>query len=269
MNAQLLERAIAGISDPDYPAAFDAPLRASFAGACARRVGYQLRNEPATNPLTHTAILAFNIGSAVHLVVQAALQRLYPDGEAEAEGGLIMGDNGEGPIPWDPADGFAPVISCHADFFYVGPEDIGTVVEIKSMQPYAFNKAKEEGVQEHHLLQVGLAGLALGAEYLELVYVNKSQGQIAVYRFHPSAWRAKATQEAIRLARVYELHTEGELAPPMDPERKVWQCKFCPWLNVCEKDGDHPAVDLMTKLEASLARAKEASLARAKTAKHA
>jgi len=236
MNAQLLERAIAGISDPDYPAAFDAPLRASFAGGCARRIGYQLRNEPATNPLTHVSILAFNIGSAVHLVVQAALQRLYPDGEAEAEGGLIA--LGSAICPWDPSDdGGEPTIGCHADFFY-GSDALPTVVEIKSMQPYAFNKAKEEGVQEHHLLQAGLAGLALGAEYLELVYVNKSQGQIAVYRFHPSAWRAKATQEAIRLARVYELHTEGELAPPMDPERKVWQCKFCPWLAVCMEAGN-------------------------------
>ena len=167
------------------------------------------------------------------------MQRLYPLGEPEAEGRLAVWldpDNGESVIfplkAGTPALETVPVIGCHADFWR--PADFwcpATVTEVKTMQPYAWDKAQDEGPQLHHVLQAGLCALALEAGAIELVYIDKAKGRVAVFAV-PDGWQALASTEASRLARLWPV---GTIPEPMDYRRSVWQCKFCLWLTTCKE----------------------------------
>ena len=226
-----LEAAIADRENVAPPIVGGAPLRASWAGACARQIGYKLRHEPETEALSAQSAIAFAVGTAIHEQLQWALQRLHPDGAAEVEGSLEIWDNKiVRPNPLFPLEVMSPAIGCHADFAYGK-----VVIEIKSMQPYAFDKAVREGAQEHHVLQVGLNGLAQGAEVVVLIYVDKAKGRIATFELGADPWKDKATAEALRLASIWGLWSQGHLADPIDPARKVWQCRYCPFLTTCKQ----------------------------------
>jgi hypothetical protein len=234
MTGTDLEGAIAATPDDAPPFVGGAPLRASWAGDCARKIAYHLRGEPVTDELSAASQIAFAVGSAVHELVQDALLELHPLGVAEAEGCLVVSDEVTAIAPALAADfEETPVIGCHADFLY-GQWSYGpTVVEIKTMQTFPFERAKEEGPQEHHVLQAGLNGLAQGAEQIELVYIDKAKGAIAVYT--PKDWQKAASEEALRLAAIWESHRIGQLPAPIDEARRHWRCRYgCPFLATCK-----------------------------------
>lgn len=225
LSVAALTHAIEAAPEVPYPPVAGAPMRASWAGKCARQITYMLRDEPADRPVAARTQFALAVGHAVHEVVQAALQRLHPEGIAEQEG--VLGDAGDG----------RPLVGCHADYAYGR-----VVVEIKSMQTYAFR----QDVRQEHVLQAGLCGLALGAAFVELVYVDKARGDIAVTRLGTDLWQDAARAELARFERLWALHRAGELGDPIDQDRKVWQCRFCAFARPCQPprlfaiDGDAP-----------------------------
>ena len=166
---------IEALPEEPYPAVGGAPLRASWAGQCARQVSYRIAGvEP--EPFQASSLIAFTVGHALHDLVQRALSALHPLGHAEERGALcIHTDGGTAHTVFSrPCEGsHRVVLGCHADF---ATEEC--VWEIKSMQTYAFQK----GPAPHHILQAGLCALALDVPLIELVYVDKAKGEVEVYR---------------------------------------------------------------------------------------
>ena len=228
MNLQHLRNAIRLLPQEPYPPTQGAPLRASWAGKCARQVGYLLADAEPT-PWPAKTRLTFAMGSAVHEVVQAGLQALYPLGEPEKEGGLRVTPEGAvvPALDWQP-----PHVGVHADFFTPG-----TVWEIKTIAAFGFERARGEGPLEHHVLQAGLGALALGAEFIELIYCNKNTSDLLNWVLPAEVWEKQAREEALRLARVLVSTKAGILPPRIDPARKSWQCRYCEFYDECEKDG--------------------------------
>jgi CRISPR/Cas system-associated exonuclease Cas4 (RecB family) len=215
--------AIEALPEEPYPSAMGAPLRASWAGQCARQVSYRVAGVEA-EPYQASSLIAFTVGHALHDLVQRALSALHPMWHAEEPGALcVHADVGMAhPVgPLRACEGSDRVVlGCHADF---ATEEC--VWEIKSMQTFAFQKEPAP----HHILQAGLCALALDVPRTELVYVDKAKGDVEVYPFEV---QKDALDEAIRLARVIT-HKE---APRISPTRMHWQCKYCPFYEHCGQD---------------------------------
>lgn len=220
--------------EDDYPIVGGAPLRASWAGSCERVISYRLQHVEPTDPLPLNVRFAFAVGHAVHEVVQAGLQALYLEGEAEKAG--VLEDFW---TTWTDGQIYeVPPVGFHADFWRPVWDDeeednIGIVTEIKTMQSYPFNRAREEGVQPWHLAQAGIAALGLRASVVEIVYVDKATGQVDIYRFDDPQWRQAAHLALGSMARA----AAAELGERIDRNRKHWRCRNCEFFTRCGKDG--------------------------------
>ena len=212
---------IEALPEEPYPATAGAPLRASWAGQCARQVSYRVEGvEP--EPFQASSLIAFSVGHAIHDLIQQALSSLHPMGHAEEPGLLCIHPDDAHPVHPRPCEGSDwVVLGCHADF---ATEEC--VWEIKSMQTYAFIK----GPAPHHILQASLCALALDVPRIELVYVDKAKGDVQTYSFDD--FQEAAIDEALRLARVIT----HKKAPKIDPGRQHWQCRYCPFFEHCGKD---------------------------------
>ena len=207
--------------DEDYPIAGGATLRASWAGSCERVVSYRVHGVEPSDPLPLSLRFAFAVGHAVHDVVQAGLGALFPDGEAEKEGSFPYGEHGE------------LTVGFHADFWRPGGWSPGVITEIKTMQTFAFSKARKEGVQPWHLAQAGIAAFGLRLEWVELVYVDKAKGDLDIYRFDHTQWVPPATQALFSMVRAATV----ELGERIDPNRQHWRCRSCQYYTRCGQDG--------------------------------
>lgn len=208
--------------DEDYPIAGGATLRASWAGSCERVISYRVQHVEPTDVLPLNVRLAFAVGHAVHDVVQAGLQALYPKGETERAGSFPCSEDGE------------VTVGFHADFWRPRGWSLGgTVTEIKTMQTFAFVKARHEGVQPWHLAQAGIAAVGTGASVVEIVYVDKAKGDMDVYRFDEPGWVPPTTQALDSMVRA----ATAELGERIDPNRQHWRCRSCQYYTRCGQDG--------------------------------
>lgn len=192
------------------------PVRGSQAGQCARRISYDLDPDVEAAPFDMSSRWNFAMGTFIHDQVQA-----YGGGQAEVKVDLNpIGVKG----------------SAHLDQLL--DEDGRTVaVEIKSINGTGFKQAATRdrgpatGPKIAHLLQGGLAALALGADDLRLAYVAKENAapwHVARHGYNPESpvagfaaqWtleveslRPRLEREAKRLAKIVDLHEKGEWAP--------------------------------------------------------
>ncbi len=211
---------LAALPEPDaYPAADGATLRASWAGACERVISYRVRGVEPSDPLPLEIRFAFAVGHAVHEVVQAGLKALFPEGEAEKAGSFTFRTVSDHEI----------TVGFHADFWRPG-----VVTEIKTMQTFPHRKARQEGVQEWHLAQAGLAAWGLpGTQQVELVYIDKAKGDVDLYEFDEDAWLPVAARALTSMVR-------GALTEPaarIDPNQQHWRCRNCEFYLRCREDG--------------------------------
>ena len=202
--------------EDDYPIAGGATLRASWAGSCERVVSYRVHGVEPSDPLPLSLRFAFAVGHAVHDVVQAGLQALYPKGETERAGSFPCSEDGE------------VTVGFHADFWRPG-----IVTEIKTMQTFAFSKARKEGVQPWHLAQAGIAAFGTGASVVEIVYVDKAKGDLDIYRFGHDQWGSLATHALLSMY----CGATAELGERIDPDRQHWRCRSCQYYTRCGQDG--------------------------------
>lgn len=220
---------------------------------CHRARCLDALGSPAT-PASQTAMIAFEIGTAYHELVQSAALFCAPYRKG-------CGWKDEVVVTPDGHD-----LIGHADLVLY-EEDLPTlVVEIKTMQPFAFELATgsrrqaPQGPKPEHVLQAAMYAHGLGCAAFVLVYINKGNGHMVEYPMTlDQAWPEGGT---VREQVLHELHEIDDLADMLDrgqlPERFVpgygvvhvlpaptsredpWQCRLCRHRALCSTLGSGP-----------------------------
>jgi hypothetical protein len=248
-----------------------ARIRHSWAGMCARRIGYSMLEVEPSNPLQLSDHWRFGLGHAVHDAWQKALCVALPGYEIEVkvflEDGLLAGHcDAVGPAPKK-------------------PEDLVTL-ELKTINGYGFKKAvgargPADGPRLSAKLQGALNAKAAGSEWLVIVYTSLENLSVreakkggfddigrfcAEWRYPREVWEPWADAEQERLLNIIGtvdagLLPERRIPDPeipedaliVDPSSGLWQvidpltggvadggsfwgCSYCPFQDSCVRD---------------------------------
>jgi hypothetical protein len=235
---------------PDGELAFAIPdtrWRLSWAGKCARDLGYWLKGETPSNPMSIADHWRTGLGKMVHSALQGYFTEAYPG--AEVEHVVDLRDLSE------PLNG-----SGHIDIYVVKPSEAipkTTVIEVKTINGFGFKRAigargQAEGPRSNALRQAAMEAYSVGAEELVIVYlslellspqefaklggVHEVQKFLAEWTLLPEQYEKIAKHEIMRVRKVIELVDENLLPPRSipdlprgarvtDPERGTWQIK--------------------------------------------
>lgn len=242
------------------------PIRASWAGMCARRISYELLEPDKKTPLTLATRYRFALGTFIHELLQSGIDKSMAN-EVNVDLNVIG-------VPG----------SAHADMV-----DDDSVTELKSINGFGFkqhatrDRGPAKGPRLSAVLQGGMSALALGKPRLRIVYLameNLSNSAVGRYAYNRASeiaqcgvqWtfdveelRPAIEREAKRLARIAELAAEGEVAPRqivdeetprgatitdpktgawqlLDKDRNMvqvggtWQCGYCDFQEHCMGD---------------------------------
>jgi hypothetical protein len=236
-------------AEGDRPHAFDRRLRASWAGSCSRKIGFELLGFPPDLETEARSLRIFDAGDRAHDLIQSAMVA-YHGAEIEV------------PADWWPTLD----LGANLDGLYFDP--VKTGLEIKSMAPFGFEIAtgrrqRDElpGPKYEHVLQSGLGSLAptINAERLHLVYYNKGDSSIADWIFGVDeplphldgrTVREMVADELRRMAGILSRVDNGELPRAVVPGHGVvtdppartskaspWQCRYCVFQPTCSRLG--------------------------------
>ena len=273
-------------------------IRASAAGNCRRALWYSATGYEPTNPPSEKSLTAMEAGNALEPVVIRAMERAgwkidpadpedpqqvtvrigpnmlatgHPDatgrmpldgGETDADAtgieAFLFGDEGESPAPG------------HGD---------PVVVEVKTRGPEAFKRWRTLGAERSHpasVAQAALYTLGFFGDVRDAVIATMDTGSRTWdYEVIPAGRLERALQDACDwLGDLAEHHAlngpDPDALPDRDFSAKSWQCRSCPFLDVClpgavegdeeteteeEEVGDGDALDAV----AAYAEAKEAT----------
>lgn len=237
-------------AEGDRPKAFDRRLRGSWAGQCARKIGFELLAFAPDLETEGKSLRVFRAGDDCHDLIQSALVKYH---------GIEI----EKPADWWPALD----LGCNLDGF--GPiDDKKTGVEIKSMAPFGFEIATGQrrrdelpGPKFEHVLQSGLGSLApaLEADQLWIIYLDKATSDIADWiipvdmplpHLDDRTVRDLVDNELRRMAGILSRIDAGELPRAVIPEYGVvqnppakgskgqpWACRYCAFQPTCSRLG--------------------------------
>ncbi len=243
-------------------------FRASDAGSCSRRLGYDLIEgvTERTDPMTIADHWRLGIGKAVHEWLQEALVAAYPDAEPEKISLLLDG-----------------LMSGHGDLFIPA---LGTEIEAKTINGFGFKKAvgargPAEGPRYSAIIQGALNALSHDAHELVILYLSLellSPREAAkmkaseIGRFCAEWTYPREVFEPIALAELARLQLiaadvdAGVLPERIIPDPEIdegavitnpakgewrvemaglitgtgstWHCNYCPWQTRCTADAE-------------------------------
>ena len=133
---------------------------ASEALQCSRKIGMRLLGHDGERSEDLHFLMAGAIGRVIHTHLQKAMAMAYP--------GFIR------EVKWRTASGRR---SGRVDGVYPRPDldNAKGVWELKTVGPWAFKRAVSEGEpSEDHLMQGSLGAMALGADYVHVMYVDRA-----------------------------------------------------------------------------------------------
>lgn len=240
------------------PTADGTRFRASDARMCHRKRGLSALGYQPTNQVADSTLDAFYTGNRIH----EAYQRIV----TERWGGTIEVVASLTDIGVD--------VSGSADGLYPVPPllDTTAVLEIKSMKRFGYNLAVhgagdprwkpscKPGPKAEHLTQAGVYALALGAEYVHIVYVCKDDDAVTEWFFHVEdplehldgqSVADLVADEVLDLERLARQADAGQI-----PAREVpgfgwvqslpefgsnrgdpWLCRYCDFYDLCDTLG--------------------------------
>jgi hypothetical protein len=238
-------------TEGERPHAFNRRLRASWAGGCSRKIGFDLLGFPPDLETEAKSFRIFDAGDRIHDLIQSAMI-LYYGAEIEV------------PSDWWPTLD----LGCNLDGVY--EETVAhltkakTGFEIKSMAPFGFEIATGQrqrgelpGPKYEHVLQSGLGSLAptVNAERLHIIYYNKANSDIADWVFgvdeplphlDDRTVREMVAAELVRMAGILARIDNDELPravipgfgvvnnpPARTSKAQPWQCRFCAYQPTC------------------------------------
>ncbi len=255
------------MSDHTNPSPYNRPMarftddrklevRASSLGRCRRALWYSATEQPITNPTSPESLTIMESGNALEPVVIRAMQRagwaIQPvDRDAPTSVSVELGDqlvvsghpDATGFLPKTPAE-----IMAIEDFLFDGertltPDDDPVVIEVKTRGPEAFKRWQTLGAERSHpdsVAQAACYSLGLLGEVRDAVIATLDTGSRSWdYEVIPAerverAWQL-AGNRLSELADHYGVYGPDPDAPPeRDFEATSWQCRSCPYLDVCQ-----------------------------------
>ena len=209
-------------------------IRASAAGNCRRALWYEATGYEVTNPKTEETLTVLEAGNALEPVVLRAMERA-----------------GWEVTPADPQDpqqvsvqvGPNMVVTGHPDATGVLPLFGGeAVVEVKTRGPEAFKRWRTLGAERSHPASVAQAGfytLGTFGELRDAVIATMDTGSRQWdYEVIPAERVGQALERASEWlgqlgAHLVHCGPDPDALPDRDYSAADWQCKSCPFLNVC------------------------------------
>ena len=209
-------------------------IRASAAGNCRRALWYEATGYEVTNPKTEESLTVLEAGNALEPVVLRAMERA-----------------GWAVTPADPQDpqqvsvrvGPNMVVTDHPDATGVLPLFGGeAVIEVKTRGPEAFKRWRTLGAERSHPASVAQAGfytLGTFGEMRDTVIATMDTGSRQWdYEVIPAERVGQALERASEWLGQLGAHLvlngpDPDALPDRDFSATDWQCKSCPFLNVC------------------------------------
>ena len=209
-------------------------VRASALGQCRRALWYAATGQTATNPMTDETKLVLEAGQALEPVVVRAMQRTF---------WTVTPSDPEEPWRVEVEAGAGLVVSGHPDatgaIELFGDE---RVIEVKTRGPEAFKRWQTLGAERSHpesVAQAACYSLGLYGEVRDVVIATLDTGSRQWdYEVVPAARAERAWDAAcLRLSALADHHEacgpDPEALPERDFEASDWQCRRCPYLNLC------------------------------------
>ena len=209
-------------------------VRASAAGNCRRALWYEATGYEVTNPKTEETLTVLEAGNALEPVVLRAMERA---------GWEVTPANPQDPQQVSVQVGPNMVVTGHPDATGVMPLFGGeTVIEVKTRGPEAFKRWRTLGAERSHPASVAQAAFyTLGSfgELRDAVIATMDTGdRVWDYEVIPAERLGQALDRACEwlgeLATHHALHgPDPDALPERDFSATSWQCRSCPFLNVC------------------------------------
>jgi CBS domain-containing protein len=201
------------------------PITVSMAGKCVRQLAYHYRGEPKhphPNLEPVKSAMTFAVGTAVHEALQRGIVGLR-----DVERVVWMKDDDlylEGRI-----DGIVPVTLTDGTM-------VNALLEMKTMNPYAFSKFKEGVIDEAYLVQantyVELVNLE-GDKIKHILWVAIDRATLEI------AYSLRPFIGAYAMQGVENVALGTQKAPEDLPRLETygskldWQCAYCPFWQSC------------------------------------
>ena len=230
-------------------------IRASALGQCRRALWYVATEQPVTNPTDSDALTLLEAGNALEPVVVRAMQR---DGwsvsaaDRDQPQSVTVEVSERLTVTGHPdATGFLPpeggAVAAVEEFLFGAdiPAEQGDelVIEIKTRGPEAFKHWQTLGAERSHpesVAQAACYSLGLFGEVRDIVIATLDTGARRWdYEVIPAERAERAWDAACRrMSALAEHHKACGPDPEALPERDFaasdWQCKRCPYLNLCQ-----------------------------------
>ncbi|RUM50047.1 MAG: hypothetical protein DSY47_02610 [Hydrogenothermus sp.] len=178
-------------------------IRASEIGGCPLASALRLKGFKPF--IDEDKLLVFEIGNAVHLNFQSVMSDILEDVEKEIKDEQLG-------------------VSGHID------GRIGdTLIEFKSISPFALKKSRNELPYQHHIDQVHLYMYMMGLRKAIIVYIEKSSGAILEYPVEFDEERWEGLKQKIEYIKSLVEEPIEELREVSLEELKIeeWHCKYC------------------------------------------
>ena len=242
------------IPDGEKPHAIEGTsFRLSWAGKCARDLGYWMMGLTPSNPLDLADYWRMGLGTMVHEHLQSMFTTAFPGASIEHKVDLRELDepvDGSGHI-----DIYIAKQAVHAPADPIPLRERSTVIEVKTMNGFGFKRAigargPAEGPRSNALRQGALEAYAVDADELVILYlalellspdefkrfggVHEAQKFLAEWTYTREQYQPIAKTELRRVAAIQELVDKGVLPPRSipdlppksritDPARGDWQ----------------------------------------------
>ena len=210
-------------------------VRASALGQCRRALWYAATGQPQTNPMTDETRLVLEAGQALEPVVVRAMQRRF---------WTVTPSDPEQPWRVEVEAGAGLLVSGHPDA--VGAIELfgaERVIEVKTRGPEAFKRWQTLGAERSHpesVAQAACYSVGLYGECRDVVIATLDTGSRQWdYEVIPAARAERAWDAACRRLSALAEHHEAcgpdpEALPECDFTASDWQCRRCPYLNLCQ-----------------------------------
>jgi len=238
-------------------------IRASALGQCRRALWYTATEQPVTNPTPPESLTLLEAGNALEPVVVRAMRRagwsVNAADRTEPEAVTVEALPGLTVTGHPDATGFPPPAGGAAAveqflFGNAGPATSAEelVIEVKTRGPEAFKRWRTLGAERSHpesVAQAACYSLGLYGECRDAVIATLDTGSRTWdHEVIPAArvertWR-NATGRLQALAEHHAVHgPDPEALPERDFTAVDWQCRRCPYLNLCQPGGAGEAED--------------------------
>ena len=230
-------------------------VRASSALGCRRALWYAATNYTPTNPPSEESLTAMEAGNALEPVVVRAMERAGwkvdpADPHDPQQVAVRVGPNlvvtghpdGMGRMPLPENDSTAPQVFLFDDEPETPINGNPMVVEVKTRGPEAFKRWRTLGAERSHPASVAQAAfytLGVFGELRDVVISTMDTGSRTWdYEIIPAERLEKALQDACEwLDEIATHHVQNGPDPDVLPERDFkansWQCRSCPFLDIC------------------------------------